>query len=61
MSSNTVLRIRSQGQFLSALSPLAIPLAGEVGLAMPSRILSLQEGPAEAVPGAAETADAPWG
>lgn len=61
MSSNLALRTRSQGSFLSDLSPLAIPLAGEVGLAMPFRTLSLQESPAEAVPGAAEAADAPGG
>lgn len=42
------------------LSPVS-PLASKAGLALPSRPLPLQEGPAEAVPGAAEAADAPGG
>jgi hypothetical protein len=50
---------RSQGPSFSDLSSLAIPLAREVGLVLPSRLLPLQESPAEAVLRATEAADAP--
>lgn len=49
---------RSQGPSLSDLPSLAIPLPGEVGLKLPSRLLPLQESPAEAVLRATEAADA---
>lgn len=42
-------------------SPLAVPLAGAGERELPSGPLPLQEGPAEAVSGAAAAADAPRG